>query len=182
MNQLRRGAQVEMILTPDNARIMHSFKCILAGHYLSAVSPSARPFGRVLQRQNLRPRRFPPLLSSPLLTFIKTLKFLEQLRRTLDNPARRCEIAAGNGPIYVASIFPPQKRKRKGKNRSTLPPDSSLPLLEKNFCVFWQATRLLTKKSQYIHAIHTNTSGFNCIRKSVALPTYSHFILLFTSV
>lgn len=98
-----------MILTPDNAQIMHSFKCILAGHYLTAVSPLAWPFGRVRQRQTYGLRAV-SLLSS--LDFYKDVKIpREQLRRTLDNLARRCEIAAGNGPIYIASIFPPRKEK-----------------------------------------------------------------------
>lgn len=94
--------------------------------------------------------------SSPLLTFIKTLKFLEQLRRTLDNLVRRCEIAAGNGPIYVASIFPPQKNEKEKKRKEPINfRIFSPPLFEKNFCVFWQTTRLLTKKkSQYIRAIY----------------------------
>lgn len=57
----------EMILTADNARIMHSFKCILAGHYLAPVKPMRARRGGPWTSVHRSPSRFFHVSPSPSL-------------------------------------------------------------------------------------------------------------------
>lgn len=106
-----------MILTPDNVRIMHSFKCILAGHYLSLVS-RLRRLWRSVQPSGGRQPAAPVelrLRHSPLpLDFYKDVKIP---RATTTNArsiiSRDAEIARGTFQFMSPAFFRREEEKKK---------------------------------------------------------------------
>lgn len=105
---------------------MHSFKCILAGHY--PVKPMSEK-----EREHVD---LPPLTFLPLL-FIKTLKFLEQLRTII---SRDGEIATEKRSNLCRQHFSTAKKTDQG---------GILSLLEKNFSLF-RVTKVKRKERERI--------------------------------
>lgn len=106
---------------------MHSFKCILAGHY--PVKPMSEK-----EREHVD---LPPLTFLPLL-FIKTLKFLEQLRTII---SRDGEIATEKRSNLCRQHFSTAKKTDQG--------GGILSLLEKNFSLF-RVTKVKRKERERI--------------------------------
>lgn len=105
---------------------MHSFKCILAGHYpVKSMSEKER------EHVDLPPLTFLPLL------FIKTLKFLEQLRTII---SRDGEIATEKRSNLCRQHFSTAKKTDQG---------GILSLLEKNFSLF-RVTKVKRKERERI--------------------------------
>lgn len=105
---------------------MHSFKCILAGHYpVKSMSEKER------EHVDLPPLTFLPLL------FIKTLKFLEQLRTII---SRDGEIATEERSNLCRQHFSTAKKTDQG---------GILSLLEKNFSLF-RVTKVKRKERERI--------------------------------
>lgn len=103
---------------------MHSFKCILAGHYpVKSMSEKER------EHVDLPPLTFLPLL------FIKTLKFLEQLRTII---SRDGEIATEERSNLCRQHFSTAKKTDQG---------GILSLLEKNFSLF-RVTKVKRKERE----------------------------------
>lgn len=106
---------------------MHSFKCILAGHYpVKSMSEKER------EHVDLPPLTFLPLL------FIKTLKFLEQLRTII---SRDGEIATEKRSNLCRQHFSTAKKTDQG--------GGILSLLEKNFSLF-RVTKVKRKERERI--------------------------------
>lgn len=106
---------------------MHSFKCILAGHYpVKSMSEKER------EHVDLPPLTFLPLL------FIKTLKFLEQLRTII---SRDGEIATEERSNLCRQHFSTAKKTDQG--------GGILSLLEKNFSLF-RVTKVKRKERERI--------------------------------
>lgn len=104
---------------------MHSFKCILAGHYpVKSMSEKER------EHVDLPPLTFLPLL------FIKTLKFLEQLRTII---SRDGEIATEKRSNLCRQHFSTAKKTDQG--------GGILSLLEKNFSLF-RVTKVKRKERE----------------------------------
>lgn len=104
---------------------MHSFKCILAGHYpVKSMSEKER------EHVDLPPLTFLPLL------FIKTLKFLEQLRTII---SRDGEIATEERSNLCRQHFSTAKKTDQG--------GGILSLLEKNFSLF-RVTKVKRKERE----------------------------------
>lgn len=109
---------------------MHSFKCILAGHY--PVKPMR---GRESTWTSVH---LPPASTFLPLLFIKTLKFLEQLRTII---SRDGEIATEKRSNLCRQHFSTAKKTDQG--------GGILSLLEKNFSLF-RVTKVKRKERERI--------------------------------